>query len=193
MNSVSAVQAVICLTYVAAGAQDLKWREVSDWTWLITLAMAPFYITFPVQVLALAAAKLAVMVASAMLMLKFGAGEADAIAVTLLAFDPSFENIFATLAIFLAASLPLLFLPQFRRKTVTVQEALESLNLVPIKLTVEGKEAPLPGDVDKALKALQAYRGREDVKVVAEKGVPFVFLLAISYTASLIFTTFLRL
>jgi Flp pilus assembly protein protease CpaA len=191
MDSVQFIQAIMCITYAVAGIQDLRWREVSDLTWLIGLAMIPFYLTFPVQVLAFVPVKLAIMVLSAVLMLRFGAGEADAIAVTLLAFDPSFENIFITLLIFLAASLPLMFLPQFRRKTVTVQEALDSTNLVPVSVFVDGKEVPLPGDVDKAIEALKAYRKSEDAKVLAEKGVPFISLLSISYTASLVLTAFL--
>jgi hypothetical protein len=182
----------VAAAFALAAYQDFRCREVADWTWVPAVGYLAFAAGQPYIIdAAIAFAFLAI--ASAILYTKMGFGQADAIALPLLALDtsilaPAYTIIFSTIPLAADTVYHLIKYGGLEEK-MTADRAVEGPWIPKAIEYADGKIETLPRTVEKALEKVKKYSGRNDVIVHCTYGTPLVGYLGIGYILKLLLQT----
>jgi len=183
----------VAAAFTLAAYQDLRFRKIVDWTWLPAAGYIIFAYSQPYVVEA-AAAFLFLATMSTILYHKMGFGQADAIALPLIALDtsilgPAYTIIFSTIPL-AADTVYHLIKHGGLEETMSADRALEGPWIPKTIVYSDGRTEQLPKTVEKAIEKLEKYRGKNDVKVQCTYGTPLTAYLGIGYTLKLLLQTF---
>jgi hypothetical protein len=190
-------QLLMLASFLLAGSQDARERLVSDYYWIPGVLAAVIAVVFLPSMDFLLVARIALIGAIAFGFTWFGfIGQADAIALALVASDPTpyapIPVLLGTGAVAIA-HIGYLYITGTARKPrlVTLQEFRTQARWIPKALVVNGVRREITNDVNvsRELAEEHATAGPEDATTMVEVqyGVPQVTYIAAGYVAYLVF------
>lgn len=184
-------QILIAVSMAVAGVSDIRERSVHDIAWFPAAVGIIYILIFRNDLLLSVALKVAIIGGIAIGFTLYGAlGQADAIALVVLAFDP---YLISPLLIFVAAaSVALMHIAYIfiskkgGTKVITIEQFKMEEHWIPRAIIVSGKKVVVNKDVNKAREEV-LQQASEDTLVEVTYGVPTVAYLAAGYISYLVY------
>ena len=183
---------LICLSLLIASLQDIRERSVLDLVWIPAIVGIAYVVIVEYPSLELLVVKVALVGAVALAFTYFGAvGQADAIALTVIAADPNPASPILPLvgtAIVAAAHIGYQYAVGNARgtKTIPIQKFLKEQRWIPKAIISDGVRTEVSNDVNVARDEVTA-KSSESSMVEVTYGVPTVAYIGIGYTAYLLY------
>lgn len=184
-------QVLIAISMAVAGVSDIRERSVHDIVWFPAAAGIAYILIFRNDILLSVALKVAIIGGIAVGFTLYGSlGQADAIALFVLASDPYFISPF--LIFVAAASVALIHIAYIfiskkgGIKIITIEQFKIEEHWIPRAIIVSGKRIEVNKDVNKAREEV-LQQANEETLVEVTYGVPTVAYLAAGYVAYLVY------
>jgi hypothetical protein len=180
------------LSLLIASLQDIRERSVLDLVWIPAIVGIAYTVIVEYPSLELLVVKVALVGAVALAFTYFGAvGQADAIALTVIAADPNPASPILPLvgtAIVAAAHIAYQYAVGNARgtKTIPIQKFLKEQRWIPKAIISDGVRTDVSNDVNVARDEVTA-KSSEGSMVEVTYGVPTVAYIGIGYTAYLLY------